>query len=108
MKEVNPVLIATHQGDPGVFQGHSFQVEAGVSIGGKNVKTGDVNVHRFANRIPLLFEPGSDVCTAVAKNINWGLYKINPKEDKVSIFVSIVSTKIPFRGTSKESISSES
>lgn len=108
MKEINPVLIATYQGQPGVFQGHSFQIEAGVSIGGKDVKPGQVNVHRFANRIPLLFEPGSDVCTAVANSINWSLYKINPKEDKVSVFVSIVSTKVPFRGTSKESISSES
>ena len=40
MKEVSPVLIATHQGQPGVFQGHSFQIEVGVSIGGKDVKSG--------------------------------------------------------------------
>ena len=65
-------------------------------------------MHRFANRIPLLFEAGGDVCQAVADALNWQLYKINPREDKVSIFVSIVSTKVPFRGTSKESISNES
>ena len=40
IKEISPVLIATYQGSPGVFQGHSFQIEAGVSIGGKDVKAG--------------------------------------------------------------------
>ena len=40
IKEINPVLIATYQGQPGVFQGHSFQIEAGVSLGGKDVKPG--------------------------------------------------------------------
>lgn len=75
---------------------------------GNPLDAGKIQVHRFANRIPLLFEGGTDVCTTVAESLNWSSYKINPKEDKLSVFVSIVSTKVPFRGTSKESISSES
>lgn len=80
MKELRPELIATYQGeckeqhvncsvphsfdrtfeqfaagDVRVFEGHAFIVEAAVSIGGRDVKPG-INVHRFANRIPLLFE----------------------------------------------------
>merc|ERR1712216_460767 len=48
---------------------------------------------------------GSDVVTRIANNhINWSSYKIKPKEDKIGIFVSISSTKIPFKGTSKEYI----
>jgi len=38
------------------------------------------------------------------KRIKWMNYKINPKQDKVGVFVSMVSTKIPFKGTSKEYI----
>ena len=34
----------------------------------------------------------------------WSLYKVNPRTDRISVFVSIVSTKIPFKGTSKEYI----
>ena len=34
-------------------------------------------------------------------------YKINNKEDKVGVYVSIVSTKIPFKGTGKEYISND-
>jgi DNA topoisomerase VI subunit B len=32
------------------------------------------------------------------------LYKINQQQDKIGVFVSIVSTKIPFKGTGKEYI----
>ncbi|KAG2444490.1 hypothetical protein HXX76_001240 [Chlamydomonas incerta] len=104
MKELGPDLIATHQGDVRVFEGHAFIVEAAVSVGGKNVKPG-INVHRYANRIPLLFEGGSDVITKTAlRRINWSAYKINQATDQVGVFVSIVSTKIPFKGAGKEYI----
>ena len=45
-------------GEPGVLDGHAFIVEAAVCLGGKDTKSG-INVFRFANRIPLLFEVGS-------------------------------------------------
>ncbi|XP_044945822.1 DNA topoisomerase 6 subunit B [Hordeum vulgare subsp. vulgare] len=104
IKELHPDLVATHASSPQVFEGHPFIVEAGVSIGGKDVKQG-LNIFRFANRIPLLFEQGADVITRTAlKRINWSIYKINQQQDKIGVFVSIVSTKIPFKGTGKEYI----
>ncbi|CAK9146779.1 unnamed protein product [Ilex paraguariensis] len=104
IKELHPDMVATYSGSPQVFEGHPFIVEAGVSVGGKDVKQG-LNIFRFANRIPLLFEQGADVVTRSAlKRINWNTYKINQTQDKVGIFVSIVSTKIPFKGTGKEYI----
>ncbi|MEW5305936.1 MAG: hypothetical protein WDW36_008446 [Sanguina aurantia] len=104
MKELRPELIATHQSNVCVFEGHAFIVEAAVSIGGKDMKPG-ISVHRFANRIPLLFEGGSDVITKTSlRRINWTAYKINQNTDKVGVFVSIVSTKIPFKGAGKEYI----
>ena len=42
-------------GEAGVLDGHAFIVEAAVCLGGKDTKPG-INVFRFANRIPLLFE----------------------------------------------------
>ncbi|CAM9660593.1 unnamed protein product, partial [Ectocarpus sp. 13 AM-2016] len=104
MKEMQPMYVATFSEKPAVLEGHPFVVEAGVSLGGAEVKEG-VNVYRFANRIPLLFEAGSDVVTRVAmKRINWSSYKVDHKRDKIGVFVSTVSTKIPFKGTSKEYI----
>ncbi|XP_018490667.1 DNA topoisomerase 6 subunit B isoform X1 [Raphanus sativus] len=104
IKELHPDMVATHSGSAQVFEGHPFIVEAGVSVGGRDVKQG-MNIFRFANRIPLLFEQGGDVVTRTAlKRINWNSYKINQTQDKIGVFVSIVSTKIPFKGTGKEYI----
>lgn len=104
-KVLEPDLIATTRDKASAYEGHPFVIEAAVSLGGnKNVKEG-VTVYRFANRIPLLFEGGADVATRVAlTKVRWNSYKIDHKRDKVGVFVSIVSTKIPFKGTSKEYI----
>ena len=105
MKEYVPDHVATGKTKVCVFEGHPFIVEAGVSIGGKGQKEG-ISVYRYANRIPLLFEAHSDVVTQVCKNtIGWSNYHIKKNVDKVGVFVSIVSTKIPFKGTGKEFIS---
>jgi DNA topoisomerase VI subunit B len=113
-------MVATFKEAPAVFEGHCFIVEGGVCLGGEKAKEG-VTVYRFANRIPLLFESGADVATRTAmKRIrlvliatpslsslpisSWSSYKIDHKRDKVGVFISIVSTKIPFKGTGKEYI----
>jgi len=103
-KVVEPDIIATARDKPGAYDGHPFIVEAAVSLGGKDAKEG-ITVVRFANRIPLLFEGGADVATRVANSkIKWTSYKIDHKRDKIGVFVSIVSTKVPFKGTGKEYI----
>lgn len=104
IKELQPDLVATFQDTACVVEGHPAIVEAGVSIGGRDAKPG-ITVYRFANRIPLLFEGGGDVATQVSKRkINWISYKIRQNQDKIGIFVSLVSTKVPFKGTGKEYI----
>ena len=136
MKELRPDLVATTCSPVGVYEGHPFIVEVGVALGGRGAD--GLTVHRFANRIPLLFEGGADVATRTATTrIPWASYKIDPAkvcsshtgvghntvllsyhggllykrcvaysgpQDKVGVFVSIVSTKIPFKGTGKEYI----
>ena len=105
MKELRPQMVATYQGDARAHEGHAFTVEAAVCLGGQDstVEAGQVNVFRFANRIPLLFEGGNDVISKTANQVKWGRYKIS-LDQKVGVFVSIVSTKVPFKGTSKEYI----
>jgi len=52
-----------------------------------------------------LFEPGADVSKKICdKLINWKSYHMDPIANKIEVFVSIVSTKIPFKGTGKEYI----
>ena len=89
MKELKPKMVATFSDKSGAHEGHPFLVEAAVSLGGTQVREG-INVYRFANRIPLLFEAGADVVTQVAsKRINWNSYHIDPKKDNIGVYVSI-------------------
>ena len=58
-------------------------------------------MHRYANRIPLLFEGGSDVITKTAlRRINWSAYKINQATDKVCVWKG---GEVPFGIFSKKS-----
>lgn len=89
LKELKPKMVATFSDKAGAHEGHPFLVEAAVSLGGTQVREG-INVYRFANRIPLLFEAGADVVTQVAtKRINWSSYHIDPKKDNIGVYVSI-------------------
>jgi len=90
-----------------VVDGHAVKVEAAVSLGGRKVKEG-IQVHRFANRIPMLFQQGNDVSVKTANTrINWKSYRIDKNSHKIGVFVSICSTKIPYGGPNKEYIGDE-
>merc|ERR1711871_679206 len=97
-KELRPKMEATFTDKPGAHDGHPFLVEAAVSVGGHELREG-INVYRFANRIPLLFEGGGDVCTKCANELNWRNYHIDKSSQNIGVFVSIVSTRVPFKGT---------
>lgn len=56
--------------------------------------------------IPLAMGKGMGVLNRISLKhlFSWGSYKINHIQDRIGVFVSIVSTKIPFKGTGKEYI----
>ena len=102
-RQYNPQMLFTTTSKAGAHDGHPFILECCLAYGG-GCRPG-INVTRFANRIPLLFEPGSDVATKVCnKSVDWKAYHIDPTASKVEVFISLVSTKVPFKGTGKEYI----
>jgi DNA topoisomerase-6 subunit B len=107
MKEMRPDMIATSSQDVTVVDGHAVLVEAAVALGGRRAKEG-IHVHRFANRIPMLFQQGNDVSVRTANSrINWKSYRIDKNSQKIGVYVSICSTKIPYGGPNKEYIGDE-
>src|SRR5947209_5227249 len=97
-------------------------VECGIAYGG------DINsfkMYRFANKIPLLYDEGSDVAREVVSEVEINKMGISKKEVKeqfsnpetkavravellpIHIFFHICSTKIPYKTAGKESIASE-
>ncbi len=91
---------------PSAYQGHPFIVEAGIAYGGKTPMSPPdrPGLLRYANKIPLLYDEGSDVITTVIKeDINWDNYLVHLPAP-IIVLVHICSTKIPFKGVGKESI----
>jgi DNA topoisomerase-6 subunit B len=84
------------------YSGFPFVVEMGIAYGGQ-IPTGKITTYRFANRIPLLYDEGSDVVLKVVNETDWSRYKV--KNDAPLVIVShICSTRIPYKTVGKENV----
>lgn len=91
---------------PSVYEGHAFIVEVGIAYGGKVPIAERPLVLRYANKIPLLYDEGSDVVFKILnekKVIDFKTYEIEFPAPLV-ILTHICSTKIPYKGVGKEAV----
>ncbi|MCX8208072.1 MAG: DNA topoisomerase VI subunit B [Sulfolobales archaeon] len=91
---------------PSVYEGQAFIVEVGVAYGGKVPVAEKPLILRYANKIPLLYDEGSDVVYKVLdekKGIDFKVYEVEFPAPLV-ILTHICSTKIPYRGVGKEAV----
>ena len=97
-------------------------VECGIAYGGD---ISSFKLYRFANKIPLLYDEGSDVAREAVSEVEINKMGISKKEVKeqfasaesksdravemlpIHIFFHICSTKIPYKTAGKESIAAE-
>ncbi|MGN6821985.1 MAG: DNA topoisomerase VI subunit B, partial [Candidatus Nitrosocosmicus sp.] len=122
VKVLQPVLTA-YTSRIGIINNRPTIVETGLAYGG------DINsfkLYRFANKIPLLYDEGSDVAREVVSEVEINKMGITKKQAKeqfssnkdskrdriievlpIHIFFHICSTKIPYKTAGKESIASE-
>lgn len=101
-KFFNPDFTAVVQRPASAYSGFPFVIEMGIAYGG-DIKPGGPHVYRYANRIPLLYDEGSDVVLKVANDIDWARYKV--KGEPPFIIVShICSTRIPYKTAGKENV----
>jgi DNA topoisomerase-6 subunit B len=97
-----PDFLEVIQRGASAYSGFPFIVEMGIAYGGE-IKSVGQTVYRFANRIPLLYDEGSDVVLKVVNEIDWTRYKV--KNDAPLVIVShICSTRIPYKTVGKENV----
>ena len=95
---------------PSVFAGTPFLVEVGMVYGGNLPKDQPVQMLRFANRVPLLYQAGGCAITKAIQGINWRNYGLEQRGGKGTpngpaiILVHVASTNIPFTSEAKEAI----
>jgi len=101
-KFFNPDFLSVVQRPASAYSGFPFIVEMGIAYGG-DIETRGIKTYRFANRIPLLYDEGSDVVIKVVNEIDWSRYKV--KGDPPLVVVShICSTRIPYKTAGKENV----
>ena len=101
-KFFNPDFLTVIQRTASAYSGFPFVIEMGIAYGGDITSRG-IKVYRFANRIPLLYDEGSDVVLKVVNDIDWSRYKA--KGDPPLVIVShICSTRIPYKTAGKENV----
>ncbi|SFR68636.1 DNA topoisomerase VI subunit B [Halogeometricum limi] len=109
-KEYDADFYAAATRDAEVHGGDPFIVEAGIAYGGELAAEGSVDLLRFANRVPLVYQRGACATTDVVKRIGWRNYGLDqpggsgmPKGPAV-IMVHVASTNVPFTSESKDAL----
>jgi DNA topoisomerase-6 subunit B len=109
-KTFNAEFIDTLTRKPSVFRGGiPFQVEIGIAYGGESGRATDegrkMEIMRFANKAPLLFDTGACGITKAIKSINWKNYNVGDIENSpITVFVNVVSPHIPYKSAGKQSV----
>lgn len=96
--------------EPKVYAGNPFIVEVGIVYGGQLSKDDPVQILRFANRVPLMYQQGACATTQAIENVDWRRYGLEQRGGHgipfgpAIILVHLASTKIPFTSESKEAV----
>jgi len=102
-------FIATVTRPPKVYRGNPFQVEVGLAYGGSWPPDKTIELFRFANRVPLLFQRAACGITDAIVRTDWRNYLLGQPKGSLPIgpmalLVHIASVWVPFTSESKEAV----
>ena len=94
---------------PVVYRGNPFLVEVGLAYGGSLPADEPIALHRFANRVPLLFQQAACAITDAVLRIDWKAYGLSQSRGALPggpavLLVHVASVWVPFTSESKEAI----
>jgi DNA topoisomerase-6 subunit B len=96
---------------PAVYRGNPFQIEAGLAYGGNLPSEDLVQLMRFANRVPLLYQQSACAIFKATMSVDWRNYALSQAKGALPagpcvILVHMASAWVPFTSESKEAIAS--
>jgi DNA topoisomerase-6 subunit B len=94
---------------PSVYRGNPFLIEAGIAYGGELPSEEPVEIMRFANRVPLLYQQSACAMTRAVISTSWKSYNLQQPKGSLPlgpmvIFIHIASVWVPFTSESKEAV----
>ena len=110
-KAIDSKFVATITREPSVSNGNPFQVEVGLLFGTDMPSDSPIEVLRFTNRVPLMYQQGGCLLTKVIESVDWRRYGLEhpggrgiPK-GPVAILIHLASTHVQFTSEAKEAVS---
>jgi DNA topoisomerase-6 subunit B len=102
-------FIATVTRPPKVYRGNPFQVEVGLAYGGSWPADKPIELFRFANRVPLLFQKAACGMTEAIVDTDWRNYLLSQPKGSLpvgpmALLVHIASVWVPFTSEAKEAV----
>jgi DNA topoisomerase-6 subunit B len=109
LKGVKAEFYAASSRAPEVYRGRPFQIEAAIAFGGELAGDDSARVIRFANRVPLLFQPGACSSNKAVVETAWKNYNLQHPRGGLPvgplvIMIHMASVWVPFTSESKEAI----
>jgi len=108
-KEIPAEFYVSRSRSPDVYKGIPFVVEVALAWGGLQAKDKPVNLLRFANRVPLLYQQGACASFKSIVGTNWKPYGLGQSQGSLpvgplTIVVHLASVWPPFTSEAKEAI----
>ena len=108
-KEINAEFYCAVTRPPSVYRGNPFVIEACIAYGGEQSSEHTINLMRYANRVPLLYQQGACAINKSVMNTIWRNYGLSQSRGALPIgpmtlVVHIASVWVPFTSESKEAI----
>ena len=109
-KTIDSKFIATMTRSPSVSHGNPFQVEVGLIFGQDMPADKHVEILRFANRVPLMYQQGGCLLTKAIESVDWRQYGLEQAGGKgvpkgpAAILVHLASTNVQFTSEAKEAL----
>ena len=110
-KTIDSKFISTMTRAPTVSHGNPFQVEVGLIFGDGMAADKPVEVLRFANRVPLMYQQGGCLLTKSIESVDWRQYGLEQAGGRgvpkgpAAILVHLASTNVQFTSEAKEALS---
>ena len=110
-KTIDSKFVSTMTRAPTVSHGNPFQVEVGLICGEGMDADKHVEVLRFANRVPLMYQQGGCLLTKAIESVDWRQYGLEQAGGKgvpkgpAAILVHLASTNVQFTSEAKEALS---
>ncbi len=96
---------------PSVYRGNPFQIEVALAYGGKLPVDELVDLIRFANRVPLLYQQSACALTKSVLQTAWRNYAVEQSKGAlpsgpILVAIHMASVWVPFTSESKEAVAS--